>query len=56
MQIGNIGSIRYRNMIEMMKRLREQGLVKPVKPTDNDGDITDEQIPKKKNREKQTKQ
>jgi len=56
MMIGNIGKMQYNIMLERLRRQMQEGKkVKPVAPTDNQGEMNREQIPKKKNNEKQSK-
>jgi len=57
MMIGNVGKMQYNIMLERIKKQIQEGKkVKPIKSTDNNGELTDEKVPKKKNNESKDKQ
>ena len=49
--------MQYNIMLERIKKQIQEGKkVKPIKSTDNNGELTDEKVPKKKNNESKDKQ
>ena len=40
-------------ILEQIKKRMQDGKVKPIRPSDNQGDLNHEQIPQKKNNKKQ---
>ncbi len=47
--------MQYRMILEQIKKRMNDGKVKPTRPTDNQGDLSHEQILKEKDNKKQTK-
>ena len=55
MMIGNIGRMQYRMRLQQIKKRMQDGKVKPIKPTDNNGDLNSEKH-KESNKKKQAEQ
>ena len=47
--------MQYRMILEQIKRKMQDGKVKPTRESDNQGEMNHEQVPEKKNNEKQSK-
>tara|TARA_B100000085_G_scaffold110952_1_gene101245 strand:+ start:357 stop:527 length:171 start_codon:yes stop_codon:yes gene_type:complete len=49
---NTVSNHNYRLLLEQIRRKMKESKVKPITPTDNNGELTREQIPKKKNNKK----